>query len=107
MNQRLALENKLTPREQAIVRCIMLGMQNVAIAKELGTSIHNIKRMLVGICDKAGCSTRLELCVWAFGEPDLARNLYLEKQQMLLVDDPNKADAICGHAFIQSMSSKA
>ena len=55
----------LTPREESVIRLVMLGMVNREIANELHLSEHTIKNYLFRIFDKLGVSNRVELALYA------------------------------------------
>jgi DNA-binding NarL/FixJ family response regulator len=55
----------LTPRELAVVQCIVEGCSNKAIATEFAISEETVKRHLSNVFDKTGVSTRLELALFA------------------------------------------
>ena len=56
---------KLTPREESVIRLVMLGMVNREIANELHLSEHTVKNYLFRIFDKLGMSNRVELALYA------------------------------------------
>jgi two-component system, NarL family, nitrate/nitrite response regulator NarL len=55
----------LTPRELEIVRAVMSGDTNKAIAKRFSISENTVKRHLAHIFNKVGASTRVELALFA------------------------------------------
>jgi DNA-binding NarL/FixJ family response regulator len=55
----------LTPRELEIVRAVMGGETNKAIAKRFSISENTVKRHLTHIFNKVGASTRVELALFA------------------------------------------
>lgn len=55
----------LTARELEIVRAVMSGETNKAIAQHLAISENTVKRHLTHIFDKVGASTRVELALFA------------------------------------------
>lgn len=55
----------LTPREIAVVQCIVEGCSNKAISSQFVISEETVKRHLSNIFDKTGVSTRLELALFA------------------------------------------
>jgi DNA-binding NarL/FixJ family response regulator len=55
----------LTAREREIVHEILAGSSNQDIAARFAIAEHTVKRHLTNIYDKLGCSTRLELCLFA------------------------------------------
>lgn len=55
----------LTPREESVIRLVMLGMVNREIADELHLSEHTVKNYLFRIFDKLGVSNRVELALYA------------------------------------------
>jgi len=56
---------RLTPRELEFVREILSGCSNRDIAAKFSISEYTVKRHLTNIYDKLGCSTRLELSLFA------------------------------------------
>jgi two-component system, NarL family, nitrate/nitrite response regulator NarL len=56
---------KLTPRELEIIRVIVDGHPNKAIASRLGVTEPTVKHHLTSIFDKVGVSNRLELALFA------------------------------------------
>lgn len=63
---------RLTAREREIVEQILAGSSNRDIAAKFAISEHTVKRHLTNIFDKLGCSTRLELSLFAM-QHDLLR----------------------------------
>ncbi len=57
--------SRLTARERDIVREILSGSSNRDIAAKFTITEHTVKRHLTNIYDKLGCSTRLELSLFA------------------------------------------
>jgi two-component system nitrate/nitrite response regulator NarL len=55
----------LTPREIAVVQCIVEGCSNKAISSQFAISEETVKRHLSNVFDKTGVSTRLELALFA------------------------------------------
>jgi DNA-binding NarL/FixJ family response regulator len=55
----------LTSRELEIVRAVLSGETNKAIAQHLSISENTVKRHLTHIFDKVGASTRVELALFA------------------------------------------
>jgi DNA-binding NarL/FixJ family response regulator len=51
----------LTPAEQAVVRAILDGESNTAIARARGTSTRTVANQIAAIFDKVGASSRAEL----------------------------------------------
>ena len=54
----------LTPRELDIVRGVVTGETNRAIAAQLGISENTVKRHIANIFDKVGASSRVELALF-------------------------------------------
>lgn len=50
----------LTPREQAVLRLVAVGLPNKGIARELGISDHTVKFHVAGILGKLGAASRAE-----------------------------------------------
>jgi DNA-binding NarL/FixJ family response regulator len=69
--RRLAAERRqaqmfgLTRREQEIVRAVIAGDTNKAIARRLAISENTVKRHLMHIFNKVGASSRVELALFA------------------------------------------
>lgn len=57
--------NLLTPREEQVVALVADGLSNRHIARELGLSVHTVKKYLFRIFDKLGVSSRVELVLYA------------------------------------------
>ncbi len=57
--------NLLTPREEQVVALVADGLSNRGVARELGLSVHTVKKYLFRIFDKLGVSTRVELVLYA------------------------------------------
>ena len=55
----------LTPREEQVVALVADGLSNRYIARELGLSVHTVKKYLFRIFDKLGVSSRVELVLYA------------------------------------------
>jgi DNA-binding NarL/FixJ family response regulator len=55
----------LTPRELEIVRAVMSGDTNKAIARRFSISENTVKRHMAHIFNKVGASTRVELALFA------------------------------------------
>ena len=64
--------NRLTPREESVVRLVLQGMVNREIADTLHLSQHTIKNYLFNIFDKLGVSNRVELVLYATAKLSLA-----------------------------------
>lgn len=62
---------RLTPREESVIRLVMLGMVNREIADELHLSEHTVKNYLFRIFDKLGVSNRVELALYAAAKLNL------------------------------------
>lgn len=56
-----SLPEMLTPAEQAVVRAILDGESNAAIARARGTSTRTVANQIAAIFDKIGVSSRAEL----------------------------------------------
>lgn len=56
---------RLTARERDIIREILSGSSNRSMAEKFSISQHTVKRHLTNIFDKTGCSSRLELSLFA------------------------------------------
>jgi DNA-binding NarL/FixJ family response regulator len=59
----------LSEREVDVVRCVAEGMTNREIAKQLGLTEHTVKNYLFRIFDKLGVSSRVEVVLYALGNP--------------------------------------
>ena len=57
-------QRRLSPKEKAIIACILQGKRNKEIAIQLGTTEQVIKNYLRKIYDKLGVSDRLELVLY-------------------------------------------
>ena len=55
----------LTAREEQVVALVADGLSNREIARELGLSVHTVKKYLFHIFDKLGVSSRVELVLYA------------------------------------------
>lgn len=53
----------LTPRQQAVLQMMASGATNFAIARELGLSVHAVKRDVAALLTAMGCSNRTEATV--------------------------------------------
>src|SRR5271165_5188478 len=71
-NNPVAAPNRLTPREESVVRWVVRGMANREIADTLHLSEHTIKNYLFRIFDKLGVSNRVELALYAVAKLNLA-----------------------------------
>jgi len=60
----------LTVCEREIVRLVADGMSNRAIADSAGITEHSTRNHLYRIFRKVGVSTRIELILYAFSQPD-------------------------------------
>jgi DNA-binding NarL/FixJ family response regulator len=60
----------LTRREEDVVRLVADGLKNREIAQRLKLKEHSIRNYLYRIFDKLGVSTRVELILYAFSQPD-------------------------------------
>ena len=61
----------LTPRECQIVKLLLEGHANKAIADRLGVSSQTVKNQLTTLYVKVGVASRLELVVGAMRQPPL------------------------------------
>jgi DNA-binding NarL/FixJ family response regulator len=59
----------LSEREVDVVRCVAEGMTNREIAQQLGLTEHTVKNYLFRIFDKLGVSSRVEVVLYALGNP--------------------------------------
>jgi DNA-binding NarL/FixJ family response regulator len=57
--------NLLTSREEQVVALVADGLSNREVARELGLSVHTVKKYLFHIFDKLGISSRVELVLYA------------------------------------------
>jgi two-component system NarL family response regulator len=55
----------LTPREEAVLRLIAQGADNVAIGAELSISPHTVKQHVTNIFEKLGVHSRVQAAVYA------------------------------------------
>ncbi len=55
----------LTPRESQVAALVADGLTNREVGEELRISEHTVKKYLLGIFDKLGISTRVELVLYA------------------------------------------
>jgi DNA-binding NarL/FixJ family response regulator len=58
----------LTEREEDVVRLVIDGMKNRAIAENLHVTEHSIRNYLYRIFEKLGVSTRVELLLYVFSQ---------------------------------------
>jgi two-component system, NarL family, nitrate/nitrite response regulator NarL len=56
---------ELTPREEAVLRLIAQGADNVAIGVELSISPHTVKQHVTNIFEKLGVHSRVQAAVYA------------------------------------------
>jgi two-component system, NarL family, response regulator NreC len=56
---------QLTPKEQRILRLIVLGHTNSEVARQVGMSVRTVETHRVRIHNKTGCRTRAELVEYA------------------------------------------
>jgi two-component system NarL family response regulator len=56
---------ELTPREEAVLRLISQGADNVAIGAELSISPHTVKQHVTNIFEKLGVHSRVQAAVYA------------------------------------------
>ena len=61
-------QQRFSPKETAIITCIMEGKRNKEIAFQLGTTEQVIKNYLRKIYDKLGVSDRLELALYCLNK---------------------------------------
>lgn len=57
--------NLLTAREEQVVALVADGLSNRDVARELGLTENTVKKYLFRIFDKVGCSSRVELVLYA------------------------------------------
>ncbi len=62
---RSPLPNALSPREEDVLRCVVRGMRNAEVARELAISEETVKTHLNRIFKKLGVRDRLELALHA------------------------------------------
>jgi DNA-binding NarL/FixJ family response regulator len=55
----------LTAREEQVVALVADGLSNREVARELGLSVHTVKKYVFHIFDKLGISSRVELTLYA------------------------------------------
>jgi DNA-binding NarL/FixJ family response regulator len=60
----------LSARESDVVRCVAEGLTNREIAERLKLTEHTVKNYLFRIFDKLGVSSRVEVVLYALGNPD-------------------------------------
>ncbi len=60
----LAARETLTARELEILKCIANGLSNKAIARQLGLSLHTVKRHVANILGKLGVGSRVQAATW-------------------------------------------
>jgi two-component system nitrate/nitrite response regulator NarL len=60
----------LSARESDVVRCVAEGLTNREIAARLKLTEHTVKNYLFRIFDKLGVSSRVEVVLYALGNPD-------------------------------------
>lgn len=58
------MKTALTRRERDVLVLIVKGLTNKQIARELGLSLHTIKRHAVRVYDRLGVNSRIEAAVW-------------------------------------------
>jgi len=73
---------ELTMRENLVVDCVLQAMCNKEIAEHLNITINTVKRHLITIFDKVGCSSRLELFHMRH---DVAHRMEIEALQRQIV----------------------
>lgn len=56
---------ELTPREHEVLELVALGRNNAAIASELDLAEQTVRNYVSNLYEKTGCSSRVELAVWA------------------------------------------
>jgi DNA-binding NarL/FixJ family response regulator len=62
-------DNLLTPREEEVVRLVSEGLSNKDISVQLNLSEHTVRNYLYKIFDKVGISSRIELILRSFNNP--------------------------------------
>jgi DNA-binding NarL/FixJ family response regulator len=62
--------SRLTRREEDVVRLVIDGLKNREIAERLRIKEQSIRNYLHRIFEKLGISTRVELILYAFSQPD-------------------------------------
>jgi DNA-binding NarL/FixJ family response regulator len=61
-------EALLSSAEREVLLCLLDGMTNIAIAKDLRVSDKTVKNHISHILTKSGCATRLQLTVKVYKE---------------------------------------
>jgi DNA-binding NarL/FixJ family response regulator len=59
---------RLTPREQQVLECVVASKTNGEIARELGISVKTVEKHMVTIFEKLGVSSRVEAAVYSIRE---------------------------------------
>ena len=60
----LMAEQGFTPAETTVVKLLLEGLSNRAIASRLVVSIRTVESHISNALDKSGCRSRLELSMW-------------------------------------------
>jgi DNA-binding NarL/FixJ family response regulator len=60
----LMAEQGFTPAETTVVKLLLEGLSNRAIASRLVVSIRTVESHISNALDKSGCRSRLELSIW-------------------------------------------
>lgn len=54
----------ISPAEQRVLRLLLQGASNRAIAEQLGLSQRTVESHLAAMFEKTGCRSRLQLALW-------------------------------------------
>jgi DNA-binding CsgD family transcriptional regulator len=63
MDNKLTLQDVLTPKQFRVALLVTSGLKNLEIAMILGTTENMIKNILRNVYDRSGCSNRVELAL--------------------------------------------
>ena len=66
--QQTHLKERLSKREESVVRLVAEGLSNREVSEQLGLSEHTIRNYLFRVFDKLGVSTRVELVLYCLQE---------------------------------------